>query len=273
MRCGSMTPCVAMTAPHFPFGRPLEPRKPTATSARRLFLLGAYPSALHVEWKPPAPYQRIAALAVDNEPEPFWTGKDEAERIEAWAASVSWKPEWGTVGPVGPLNGSSGQWLDEKLLKPLRTSRNDTFITDCLDTYRFSRGQEEAVTTRFTEFAQKHGLEWTGVPDALKHPGEDEIVTEAFQHHLKRLTAELKLAAPRMVVTLGNAALRVFARMANVAEPELLKPNKDYGTEVPVTVAGLQVTWLPLVHPGQRSKEWLAAHAKWIRARTRPATS
>jgi hypothetical protein len=33
---------------------------------------------------------------------------------------------------------------------------------------------------------------------------------------------------------------------------------------------GKPVTWLPLVHPGQRSKEWQAAHRKWIHLRSRP---
>jgi uracil-DNA glycosylase len=258
---------------HFPFGRPLAPRAPSATSARRLFLLGAYPSALHVEWKPPAPFQRIAALAVDNEPEPFWTGKDEEARIEAWRAAVGWKAEWGTFGPVGPLNGSSGQWLDERLLKPLRTTRAETWITDCLDTYRFSHGQQKAVTERFEPFASKKGLDWKGVPPELEHPDEDAIVKQTIEQHQKRLLGELKTAAPRLVVTLGNAALRVFARLASIPEPELLKPNKDYGTEITATVGTQQVQWLPLVHPGQRSKEWLAAHTKWIRVRTRPASA
>ncbi len=184
---------------------------------------------------------------------------------------MGWREEWGKVGPVGPINGSSGQWLDERLLKPLRTRRDETWMTDCLDTYRFTFGQQEVVTGKFAPFAAKLGLPWSGVPDELRHLDEDQIAQESFTHHHKRLLAELRLAAPRMVVTLGNAALRVFARLASIPEPELLKPNKDYGTEVIATVAGLQVTWLPLIHPGQRSKEWLATHTKWIRARTKPA--
>ncbi|MDP2272664.1 MAG: hypothetical protein Q8N23_01485 [Archangium sp.] len=258
--------------PHFPFGRPLEARKPSATSARRLFILGAHPGALHVEWKPPSPFQRVAALAVETEPEFFWTGKDEAARIEAWTAAVGWKAEWGTVGPVGVINGSSGQWLDERLLKPLRSSRADAWMTDCLDLHRYTFGQQEVVTTKFEPFAKKFGLPWDGVPEDLRHLDEDEIAQLTYDKHQKRILGELRTAAPKLVVTLGNAALRVFARLAQIPEPELLKPNKDYGTEVTVTVGDQQLQWLPLVHPGQRSKEWLAAHTKWIRARTRPAS-
>lgn len=251
----------------FPFGRPLEARKPSSSAPCRLFLLGAYPSALHVEWTPPAPFQRVAALAVDNEPQPFWTGKDEEAQIEAWKQKVGWLDAWGAVGPAGPLNGSSGVWLDQKVLKPLGASRAETWMTDCLDTYRFSRGQEEVVTGKFEPFATKLGLPWKGVPPRLRHPEEDQIVTETRDLHLKRLMTELRTAQPAIVVTLGNAALRVFASLAALSEPEALEPKKEYGTPLPATIAGRQVTWIPLVHPGQRSKEWQAVHARWVHLR------
>lgn len=257
--------------PRFPFGRPLEPRAPSASAPRRLFLLGAYPSALHVQWRPPAPFERVAALAVDNEPMPFWTGTDEAARIEAWVQEIGYRAEWGRVGPVGPLNGSSGLWLDEKVLAPLGATRAETCVTDCLDTYRFSRGQDRVVTGQFQPFAAKLGLPWAGVPAGLRHPNEDEIVHEAQAHHLPRLSAELRVAAPALVVTLGNAALRVFAGLVGRAEPEALVPDGNYGSAIDVSLAGAPVKWVPLVHPGQRSKEWQAVHARWMRSRPRKA--
>jgi hypothetical protein len=262
---------MADPTPRFPFGSPLESRASSPSEPRRLFLLGAYPSALHVEWTPPAPFERVAALAVDNEPMPFWTGDDEAARIEAWAKKAAWSPEWGTVGPVGALNGSSGLWLDEKVLAPIAVTRAETWITDCLDTYRFSRGQERVVTSKFEPFAAKFGLPWKGVPLTLRHPSEDEIFDEARELHLARLERELRAAAPQLVVTLGNAALRMFAKLVGRSEPEKLVPDRNYGTTIEVSVGGKAASWLPLVHPGQRSKEWQAIHAKWIRARTRPA--
>ena len=30
----------------------------------------------------------VEALAVDNEPEPFWTGADEVHRVEQWMSQV-----------------------------------------------------------------------------------------------------------------------------------------------------------------------------------------
>ncbi len=70
------------------------------------FLLGVYPSALHVRWT--HPQYRVAALAVAEEPYPFWDGADEVERVDRWRGEVGWQSEWGTAEPVGRLNGSSG---------------------------------------------------------------------------------------------------------------------------------------------------------------------
>lgn len=58
----------------FFFGQPVLPRRAVADGQRDVFVLGAYPSALHVEWTPPSPHRPVRALAVDNEPEPFWNG-------------------------------------------------------------------------------------------------------------------------------------------------------------------------------------------------------
>ncbi len=249
---------------HFPFGSPLEARAPSSRTPRRLFVLGATPGALHVEWKPPAPFERVPALAVDNEPQPFWTAQDELAVVRAWARKAGWKNEWGTVGPAGALNGSSGQWLDTQVLEQLGAARADAWLTDCVDTYRFSRGQDAVVTAKFAPFAEKFGLAWAGVPPALVHPAEDTIVHEACKVHGARLRAEFKASQARTVVTLGDAALRVFSWLAGIDEPETLKPNKEYGASRKLSVEGRPVTWWPLMHPGQRNKEWLNAHRRWV---------
>src|SRR5688572_9595447 len=109
--------------PTFPFGRPVLPCRPLVDGQRNVFVLGAYPSALHVAWTPPSASgaRSIRALAVDNEPEPFWDGSDEADQIKVWKDAVDWLPSWGEVAPVEQLNGSSGTWLADKVLEPLGT--------------------------------------------------------------------------------------------------------------------------------------------------------
>ena len=103
----------------FPFGRPVLPRPPSASTRRRVFILGAYPSALHVAWRPPRG-KPIRAMAVDNEPVPFWNGHDEDDHVARWKAAVGFRDvEWGGVTRVGDLNGSSGLWVDNNVLGPL----------------------------------------------------------------------------------------------------------------------------------------------------------
>jgi len=84
----------------FLFGQPVLPAKPAAHGPKRVFILGAYPSALHVRWFGPDRDCLIQAVAVDNEPEPFWTGADERERIEAWLGRVSFHDDWAGWNPA-----------------------------------------------------------------------------------------------------------------------------------------------------------------------------
>lgn len=245
----------------FPFGRPVLPCPPSADGRRPVFVLGAYPSALHVRWTPPAPFRPIAALGVDNEPTPFWDGADQAARVERWARDVGWNPAWGAVAAVGSLNGPSGAWVSSRVLAPLGVTRGDAWITDCLDTYRASTGAAARLEDTYRPFAATVGLP----PDALgPHPSESDIVTEALRDHRARLVAEIGTARPELVVTLGNAALRVLAGLGEVVgEPA---PGKlavaGYGRRLTLRVAGLDVEWLPLAHPAAPSV-YQEAHAAW----------
>ncbi len=88
-----------MTTGRFPFGRSsgrCEPRRVVPATA---FVLGVYPSALHIRWD--HPQYRITALAVDQERWPFWDGQDQGTRVERWKEQVGWRPEWGQAVPPG----------------------------------------------------------------------------------------------------------------------------------------------------------------------------
>src|SRR5947208_12617150 len=121
----------------FPFGRPVQATEPSAYDARAIFILGAYPSALHVGWTSPHG-AHINALPVDNEPEPFWDGGGASELVEAWKAAIGFDQAWGEVGTA--FNGSSGIWVRDRILAPLGVDRENAWITDCLDIYHASDG-------------------------------------------------------------------------------------------------------------------------------------
>jgi uracil-DNA glycosylase len=249
----------------FPFGRPVLPRPPSASTERRVFVLGAYPSALHVAWRPPSG-KSIKAMAVDNEPEPFWNGNDEGELIARWKNAVGFRDgEWGEVVGVGALNGSSGQWVDENVLAPLRASRDDARITDCLDTYFSSTGGAARMAETYVSFAERVRLPAAHLPP---HPSEASIVEQGVRHHRDRLLRELAAAAPDVVVTLGNAALRVLRIVtgANHA-PAKLRADSQYGAKLELVVEGRHIAWLPLAHPAA-PRVYQDAHERWRRTLT-----
>jgi hypothetical protein len=248
----------------FPFGQPVLPRPPSATSKRGLFVLGAYPSALHVAWTPPAPFRRVAAVAIDNEPTPFWTGEKAQQLVDAWRQAVAWRPAWGRVTIPPGLNGPSGVSVEADVLGALGFARADTCISDCLDTYYASTGLMTRITDTYAPFAVQHG-----VPPALlaRHPSETEIVRAARERHLARLLRELESTQPDTLVTLGNAALRVARELLAVAADRdpgpRLSPDPDrYGRAVEARLSGRIVRWFPLAHPAA-PEAYQDAHARW----------
>lgn len=227
------------------FGRPVRPARPRAEGERPLIILGAYPSALHVRWHVPSLERPVQAVAVDDEPEPFWTGHDEAAQIHLWSRDVRFRAEWGHVSPCGHLNGSSGVWVEDMVLHPLRTPRERAWITDCLDTYFTSTG----AAARLSEPAIVDALARLGIPapEHRSHPSENDIVREALAGQRERLAVELSAAKPRMLVTLGNAALRVVGALASGGPfPRKLSPaSGSYGTPIPATIARHEFEWIP----------------------------
>src|SRR5271166_666222 len=136
----------------FPFGCPVLRRKPSAKSRRRVFVLGAYPSALHIAWW--SPHRKgVRALVVDNEPAAFWAAEDEREQIDAWKAAVHFRVgEWGEV-ETSAANGKAGRWVDEHVLAPLGITRDEACLSSCLDTYHLpDPGVAFGVDERYKPF-------------------------------------------------------------------------------------------------------------------------
>jgi hypothetical protein len=201
-------------------------------------------------------------LAVDNEPEPFWDGSDEAERIEEWKHSVGFSADYGTVAGAGSLNGPSGAWVRDRVLVPFGETRSTTWFTDCLDTYRGSDAQAAALDDRFNTFAADAGIPTPLLPP---HPSENGIVTEALTAHRDRLVTELHQARPTNIVTLGNAAMRVLRELVNCEQDPgeaIGNDAADYGQTLPVAIDEHQSTWYPLCHPASPAR-YQDLHKAW----------
>ncbi|NTW88153.1 MAG: hypothetical protein HGB26_03320 [Desulfobulbaceae bacterium] len=246
----------------FLFGQPVRGAKHLADGPRRLFVLGAYPSAIHVRWFGPDGDLLIQAVAVENEPEPFWTGNDQRDRIDTWLDAVSFRDDWGRVEPCGKLNGPSGEWVQTKLLDQLHVTRDDAWITDCLDTYF----ESDAAAKRLDSEKITSWVERLNIPtrNHFPHPTESQIVQMALGEHRERLTKEFAVARPERVVTLGNAAYRVFSEIADSSDCSIRKlTTESYGAPINVSVDGKWVEWIPLAHPAA-PKIYQEAHKNWM---------
>jgi hypothetical protein len=246
------------------FGSPAAPRPPTSRQRCHTFILGAYPSAIYVRWMPPR-VPPIAAVAIADEPEPFWDGHDEGDQVLRWCQSLHWKVGWGEVKLAGRLNGSSGAWLNGNVLAPLHLPRHAAWITDCIDVYHESK----SVKSRLDSPQLRRLISRGKIPDRQlpPHPTEAQIVKCAQR---ERLSDELWECRPSRVITLGNAALRVFnTLLEQPTSLSKLSPGRSYGKSLSARTAhGLSVEWIPLAHPAA-PVAYQDAHRRW-KARPHP---
>lgn len=229
-------------------------------------MLGVYPSALHVRWSGPG--QRVAALAVAEEPWPFWTGDDEVERVVEWRRSVGWLAEWGSAEPAGRLNGSSGRAVRDGILAPLGLDQERVWLTDALPFFHVHRGpgtQGEAMSGRYDSFARGHGLPLHQLPD---RPPTDQLIRRAVRDEGPRIIDEVLTSCAPLLITLGNEALAVAAQLLTGDLPDRLAANENYGRRHRTALHGRSLELLPLVHPGQRSARWTETHERWLRSRS-----
>ena len=249
----------------FPFGRPATrrpPRRPSGPAA--LFVLGVYPSALHVRWALPGGRGVVGALAVDDEPVVFWDGADADQRIAAWQDVVGWRPEWGAVGPTGG-NGSSGRGVTEHVLTPLGVEPEQAYFTDCLPTFfvKAGRGSQGArIHDVYDVFAAS-----TGGPlvpaDLPTRPAPRALVNRAVAEERDVLLAQVAESAASTIVTLGQEAADVLTALTEQSRL-VLDTGPRYGRRRSVCIGARHVDWLALTHPGNRTAAWATRHRQWM---------
>lgn len=251
----------------YPFGQPARTATTRHVDQAAAFVLGVYPSALHVRWRTDG--VQVSALAVDNEPWPFWDGETDgvrAARVRDWKDAVGWSDKWGTATDAGPVNGSSGRWLRERVLEPLDLRYDRVWLTDALPIFHVHRGrgtQGEAMLDRYDRWALEHGLHEHDLPT---RPPVNELVATAVSDHSERLRDELRQSGARLIISLGNEALAVLRQLVDEEDelPRKLVRDVDYGHVRQASLDGRRFAVRPLLHPGQRAQHWRLAHSQWV---------
>ena len=245
----------------FPFGEPIYRVEQTDESSKKVFVLGVYASAVHAQWRSREGKLITQSVAVASEPEIFWTGERAAEivgRIEVPTYA-------GTLVPASSnLNGPTGRSLDEHFLRPLKLHRDDTWLCDLRPHSRMNPGQESLVKERYNPMAKRYGLKEVRWPRA-----STKMISET---RCDEISKQIGKSSASILITLGDEPLRQFASKFG-AHKQLREYGQDirtYGHFHPITIDGLALKLLPLVHPrqaarlGRHRKDWADLHARWI---------
>lgn len=247
---------------YFPFGQKLHPLVQEDRTAKKVFVLGVYASAVHARWKREG--QIICqALAVASEPRIFWDGDpEEAKKI---IASVAIPPELGTLEPAGrQLNGPSAKVLDENILAPLGYSRQDAWLCDCLPETRLNPSQSKVIRERYEPLMEQYGLNAVTIP---KRPS-----SFCDRKRSEEITEELLQSQADLLVLLGDIPIAQYLkRVADVPYSTLGEYVEcyGYGNASDVVIKGKRLRVLPLAHPrqigalGAHSERWHLAHRQW----------
>ena len=251
----------------FPFGQPIDTLTQLNRGPRRVFVLGVYASAVHARWIGADRKTRIKALAVASEPEIFWTGHGTDELIR----QVSIPKEAGCLKPAAPsLNGPSGRALDERYLKPLGIARAEAWLCDLVPHSCMNDGQCRAIDRAYRPLMRELDLPEVVWPRAPRSEADWRGLVDSRRRD--RITAEVAEASPEVLVTLGDAPLRRFARCFGTrwSLASYGCSRDKYGRLHEATIAGCRLQLLPLAHPrqvvqlGRSSPKWTELHRDWI---------
>ena len=246
----------------FPFGQPIERVVQTDRRPKRVFVLGVYASAVHARWLAEDGSTLIEAVAVASEPEVFWRG----DGAEAIVSGMELPAGAGHLTPAGEnLNGPSGIALDELFLSPLGLARSDAWLADLVPHSCKNDRQAAALRRAYDPAIETLGLppyDWPSVPTVL-----------ADADRRAEIAAELAVASPDVLVTLGDQPLKWFASYfgAKTRLGSYGETRDRYGRLHEIRVGQRTMTHLPLAHPrqvarlGSHSALWAGLHEHWVK--------
>lgn len=246
----------------YPFGEIVQSLVQQDRTAKQVFVLGVYASAVHARWRK-GDKTICQALAVASEPRIFWDGNPEEAR--AIIDRIHIPAELGSLEPAGcHLNGPSAKVLEEHILEPLGYTRQDAWLCDMLPETRLNTSQVRVLKTKYEPIMEKYGLNPVTIP---KRP------TVFCDHRrCKEIISELEESQASLLVLLGDIPIQQFLnRITHVSYTSLQEYVNSYGYGNPsqAIINGRSINILPVAHPrqigalGGHSKKWYQQHLEW----------
>lgn len=159
--------------------------------------------------------------------------------------------------PAAGLNGPSWDWVAANILARLGFDQSQAWITDCLDTYRASTGMTNVVESVYAPFAAGRGLVLRPSWQCTRPRGRSS--RRQWPSTCHACVVNLIALVRRVIVTLGNAALRVLAALMDDT-PSLAKVSVDrYGEPRGIAISGFESMWHPLAHPQRATRRLTGA--------------
>lgn len=128
------------------------------------------------------------------------------------------------------------------------------------------REQGDVLTNVYNPFAIAAGRVTASLP---RRPSPEALVQTAAGTQRGRLRNELLTSGASTIFTFGEEARRVVARIVESAAGPTTAPlnRENYGEAGEAVVDARAFVWHALVHPGQRSPQWIRAHGLWTGTR------
>jgi len=255
----------------FPFGQDLKKVQQNNRNPKKAFVLGVYASAVHAKWFDNNGKTKVQAMAVDSEPEIFWTGENAKKIID----KIKIPNELGKleVPKNNNLNGPSGRVLDNLYLKPLNLNRNNSWLCDLIPYSRVNKKQKKAIEKHYTiELIEKFNLNFPTIPDF------DRKELNSDKRRLEILN-ELIHSSAKTILLLGDEPIRYFLKYFTNNKFKKLSDFGDsfdkYGKAHKLKINDKDYEVIPLCHPrqagrlGNSSSKWGQLHDNWIKEKNK----
>lgn len=254
---------------YFPFGQPLKKVEQKDKSPKEAFILGVYASAVHARWIDKNGKQKVSALAIASEPEIFWRGENAEEIISR--IHIPYELGRLTLPTDKALNGPSGRALDEKYLKPLNITREDTWLCDLLPNSRVNENQKKAIEKHYTkELIEGYNLSKATIPIFDKKELNNDKRRE-------EILEELEQSKAQKLILLGDLPIKWFLNFYDNKFKTLSQfgdTAEEYGKEREIKINNRIYNVIALCHPrqadrlGSSSTKWGQLHDEWIKMKT-----